>query len=77
MTVKKYNAFIREIFCDCGAGRCRALDKQAVAAGCVRDGLRFTLVLIGEAAVVTVLRCNQTYVGGFGVFEVFGFSAAL
>ena len=76
VTVKKYNAFIREIFCDCGTGRCRALDKQ-VGAGCVRDGLRFTLVLIGEAAVVTVVRCNQKYVGGFGIFEVFGFSAAL
>ena len=53
VTVKKYNAFIREIFCDCGTGRCRALDKQVVAAGCVRDGLRFTLVLTPYFGMMT------------------------
>ena len=59
VAVKKYNALIREVFCDCGTGRCRALDKQVVAAGCVRDGLRFTLVPVSYTHLDVYKRQQQ------------------
>ena len=76
VAVENNNALIREIFCDCGAGCRSALDKQVFAAGCCRNGLCFTLILIGEAAVVAVVRRNEEYVGGFCILKSALFAAA-
>ena len=76
MAVENNNALIREIFSNCGTGCRSALDKQVFAAGCFRDGLCFTLVLIGEGAVVAVVRRNEEYVGGFCILKSALFAVA-
>ena len=76
VAVENNNALVNKVFCDCGAGCRSALDKQVFAAGCVRNGLCFTLVLIGEAAVVAVVRSNEEYVGGFCILKSALFAVA-
>ena len=68
------NALIGVVLCDCGTGCCGGLDESVITAGCVRDGLSFPLVLIGEASVMSVIRCNKQYVGGTGILIVIAVS---